>query len=108
MTARTERPITPHPPNPSPASGRGGAPIQLPSPSQGRGSEGLGGGVSLSLAALLPALQRQPAFDDLRRAVAAARPSDAPARLSVADPAKPYAVAALSSALGRTVVLLTA
>ena len=40
--------------------------------------------------------------------MAGARPGDDPARLSVADPAKPYAVAALAAALGRTVVLLTA
>ena len=78
----------------------------LPSPAQGEGS---GGGASrLSLAALLPTLQRRPEFDDLRRSIAAASPGDDPARLSVADPAKPYAVAALHAALGRTVVVLTA
>ena len=62
----------------------------------------------VNLAALLPVLQRQPAFDDLRQKVLGAQPGDDPARLSVADPAKPYAVAALHAALGRTVVLLTA
>jgi transcription-repair coupling factor (superfamily II helicase) len=65
-------------------------------------------GDPLSLAALLPALQRHPDFEGLRRSVADARPGDDPTRLSVADPAKPYAVAALHAVLGRTVVLLTA
>ena len=72
-----------------------------------RAGEG-GRGGEVSLASLLPLLQCQPAFDQLRQTVAAAKPGDAPARLSVADPAKPYAVAALHAALGRTVVLLTA
>jgi transcription-repair coupling factor (superfamily II helicase) len=79
-----------------PARGGGGIP--------GTSAEAAG----IGLAALLPALHRAPAFEELRQAVAGARVGDEPARLSVADPAKPYAVAALHAALGRTVVLLTA
>ncbi len=62
----------------------------------------------VSLAALLPRLQREAPFADLIRAVNAARPGDEPPRFSVADAAKAYAVAALHAALGRTVLLLTA
>ena len=46
-----------------------------------------------SLAALLPAVQRQPAFAEAARAILAAQPSTDPIRLSLADPAKPAAMA---------------
>ncbi|MCC6178054.1 MAG: transcription-repair coupling factor [Chloroflexi bacterium] len=61
----------------------------------------------LDLSALLPTLRRHPAFEDLTQALTGA-PCDEPHRLSVADPAKPYALAALHAALGRSLVLLTA
>src|SRR6185369_3611728 len=82
---------------------RGGVPqVGLVSPTPGHD------GAPVSLAALLPTLQRAPAFAELQRSVAGARPGSDPVRLSVADPAKPYAIAALHAELGRCVVLLTA
>ena len=58
-------------------------------------------GSTIDLSALLPALERHPAFGEAARTLGSRR-------LSVADPAKAYVVAALHRATRRPVVLLTA
>src|SRR3954468_19674270 len=60
----------------------------------------------MSLAGLLPALERQPAFADLVHRLRAA--STAPELLSIADAAQPYALAALHASLRRPLLVLVA
>ncbi len=87
--------------------GAGLAPADHAPPLTGEGASSRGR-PGASLAALLPTLQRDETFEAFGRALDTAKPGDQPGRLSIADPAKPYVVAALQAALGRTVLLLTA
>src|SRR3954447_18521437 len=108
MTARakeTHSDLAAAPPRSASEQGESGRALTVP----GSG-KGLGGDLAtpISLAALLPTLQHEPAFDALQHNLSGSRPGEDPIRLSIADPAKPYAIAALHQALGRTVVVLTA
>jgi transcription-repair coupling factor (superfamily II helicase) len=104
MTARARKPA--NLPAPFPAPERETA--EIVAPPRAHGVSPTAQGAPISLAALLPTLQQAPAFKELLRGVAGARPGAEAVRLSVADPAKPYAIAALHAALGRCVLLLTA
>src|SRR5215212_4999556 len=92
-------PLDPH----GPTVGAGLAPPASSPPEQHATETG-----PISLAALLPILQRAPAFEELQRSVAGARPGGDPSRLSVVAVSLKKKIAALHAALGRTLVLLTA